>query len=730
MLRIKNLLGKTYINIRIPSALGVIPKNSNSLLFYSKHNNNNNYHIFNSLSSSHFYSNSIFNFSNKLDKQQPDKIFKLTFSGLDKYTSMEDLNSKLSELSEIKVIRIHKLTNKNYGHADIISKLDSNLLKLKFESLKILGKSFKVRVREVIDESNETLLKKYTYLDYDKLTIFKEALSSPIKDEKLILSLKINCTKNIFEYVYSFYIKNLTDNPIAIKHLLSKFVGFKNENIKEFDKEKINFDCFGDQKIFDLINYEKEIFNYEFYINYDLNYKQTKDTEHKVINTNSRKSIGKDSFERMKNTFLIPIKSNLMQTEKEEEKIEEKEKELIINNNSLDNNESTDNIHFDVKYIEDENKSGLINNQIKRVNNILGKFVEIIKNLEYLSYAIIKNTPNGVYRNLNIKFNEKRIIMTIMISSAKITMIDLKIIIDALKYEFQHLSGILTIYISFNEKVIAETKTSNSFVKILGKEDCLKIFKKSKICKTNINNNESFKKTELRLYPFDDNENLSFLNALKIEDFFPSFSKNRIKTNITDESFAFKNIFDLTSNFTPYSFLMELQAENLVFFKSEYKFNLLNFDESIAKDDIKDLVSNKNSLEKIKGIFSIDDISGDCILQNKEKNFMNFNKIKIMKKNDLENDLIYKFRLKDDDLNNSLLVLNMKNLNLKLNKALKILRYQIIISNSFSQILDYLKNLSNPEYEIKDIKIRFFKEKNTDEKDIVLFVEIVKKEFN
>ena len=42
-----------------------------------------------------------------------------------------EINSKISEFSEIKNLRIEKKSSKNYGHADIITKLPLENLKLR-----------------------------------------------------------------------------------------------------------------------------------------------------------------------------------------------------------------------------------------------------------------------------------------------------------------------------------------------------------------------------------------------------------------------------------------------------------------------------------------------------------------------------------------------------------------------------------------------------------------------
>jgi len=435
-----------------------------------------------------------------------DKIFKLTFSGLDKFTTNNDLNSKLDELSEIKVIRIQKLANKNYGHADIVSKLDSEILKFKFESLKILGKSLKVRIREAIDEPNEILFKKYTYFDFDKLIAYYENKG---QESKLIEDLKKDCIQNLYEFIHNFYIKTLTDNPLAIKYLLSRFIGFKNNNSKEFDKNKIDYDCIGENKLFEIIDFEKEVLHYEFYINYDLNLALMKNSDLKIININSRKNIGRNSVDEIAQSILVPIKLNLLKNEFNKDNNYENLQNPSIEMDNIDEDQKS------FKFFEENNTNVKYKKQIERINFILKKFIEIVKNLEYTSYIITKNSPNGVYRHLNIKFNEDKILLTLMISSARITNIDLKIIIDALKYEFFEMSNFLSIYIAFNEKVIAEIKNSASFMKILGKENHLIVE----------NNQFPHKENHLRIYPFDENENLIYLRSFKLENIFSSIKE-------------------------------------------------------------------------------------------------------------------------------------------------------------------------------------------------------------
>jgi len=631
----------------------------------------------------------LLNFSDK----QTDKIFKLTFTRLDKFASMEELNSTLSQLSEIKVIRIHKLANKNYGHADIISKLDSNLLKFKFESLKILGKSMKVRIREEIDKPYESLLSKYIYFDFEKLLLLYEKIKT---NEIEINSLKNDCAINLFEYIHHFYIKKLTDNPIAIKFLLNKFVGLKNDNSKEFDKEKIDSDCIGKDKLFDLVFYDKEIYNYEFYINYNFNFALNKKHDIKIINQNSNKSLGKNSMNKVENNIFIPMRSNLLKKENDE------------SNEFETNNPTNNNDDIKIKFFDETNKNEKLNLQYKRINTIFTKLIDILMNLEYTSYIKTKDIPNGVYRNLNIKFNEEKIMITLMISTAKITMIDLKIIMDALKYEFSSMSNYLNIYISFNEKVIAETKNSNCFINVLGNINHLLL----------LNNIEKIDNS-LKIYPFDDNENLNYFKDINIKNIFSTIGKS----SLIDDNFKFKFIFDITSNFTPYSYLLNIKTDQLVFFKSEYNFNLLLCKEENFTGDIKEILNQKKNIERNNILMSLGKQyhKNDYICDDNSYS----ERIKINKINEIEKDFC-KSKFSENDINHSLLIFNLKHYDSKINKMLKNIRYQIIISSSFSQILDYIKNISNPEYIIKDLKIRFFKDRNSEDKDVLLFIEIEK----
>jgi hypothetical protein len=260
---------------------------------------------------------------NLSENQNSGKLYKLTLTGLDKFLSIQEINSKISELSDLKILRIEKKTSKNYGHADILTKLPLENLKLKFQSLKILGKSVKIRIREPnISDDPEYFNKNYTFFDFEKFENFEEDFFSykailnlrenENKSEKINVNnsnniITINndndknnkfvreaylafervkesqkiCLDNIYLFVHQFYLKNLIDNPKSIKFLLEKFVGYKENNIKEFDSNKIKYDNtifvkntkyeninynnninININKIFEVINISKEIYNY------------------------------------------------------------------------------------------------------------------------------------------------------------------------------------------------------------------------------------------------------------------------------------------------------------------------------------------------------------------------------------------------------------------------------------------------------------------------------------
>lgn len=629
-------------------------------------------------------------------KNQEDKVYKVTFSGLDKFTSIEDLNNKLLTLNEIKVLRINKLSNKNYGHADIITKLDDDLLKFKFESLKILGKSLKVRIRQTIDDSTESLLKKYTFFDFEKVNQIEDQAETANK-AKCIKSF----IDHIYEFIHNFYIKNLADNPTSIKFLLSRFVETK-ENKAEFDKNKINYDCLGDNNLFEIKIFEKAIFDYEYHINFHINLALMRSENLKFININSKNVIGKSTLNHSQDEILIPTKSSF-------NKISD------INGENYEHKEESNNSNYNgVSYYDftEIAKNDKIKIQIKRIQEILENFTSIIKNLEYTSYRNLKNISTGVYRNLNVKFNEDHIILTLMITSSKLTIVDLKIIVDALKYEFGILSNYLSIFIAFNEKVIAEIKNSSNFVKVLGQKSYLKID----------NENQKHKK-EIKIYPFDSEENLSYLKYLDYASLFNFKHENEYK-----DKFQFKYVMDLTSPFSPFAYLMDLKYDNFIFLKEEYKFNLFNInnDNDLLNQDLKEFISNKKTQETKNEFLAFGkEIKKDgklcCINVSNNESFdeSEFKKFRILKRYDMDNEIKNKLNLKKDDLRESLLVLNLKNFNLKINKQIKCFKYQIIISNSFSQILDYLKNFSNSQIALQDIKMKFIKDQNLQIRDII-----------
>jgi hypothetical protein len=467
------------------------------------------------------------------------------------------------------------------------------------------------------------------------------------------------------------------------------------------------------------------------------------------MNPSNKTNIGEKTLNAAKEFILIPLKNNSI-----EEKLNNRKR--LINNNNDNNNQ--DKITIDYK-----KSTELFLKQFQKIEEILTKFSNLVKNLEYSSYSNSKNNINGVYRNLNIKFNNENILMNLMISASKITIIDLNIIIKALNFELGKFSNNLSIYLSFNEKVITDCKDSKNFLKIFGDKN--KSLIKTRKNNNNYNDDKSLSndfnnnKNDLLIYPFDSDEDLIYLKNFKLEEIF-NLKKDK------NSNLKFNYVFDLTSNYIPYCYLMDLDYQNFVFFKEENKFMIYdytNFDNisnlnkkenttnniifsgvnninndnnnkviSVPENDFKMFFSNnnikKNSNEKEKEkdfLFCFDKYISNNKSDSINLNIDNvINNFKVLKKSDIENEVKNKLNLQKLDLENSLFILNLKGFDYKLSKTLKKCRFQIIISNSFLQILDFLKTFSSPEYLIKDVKIKFIKDCDKEIKDIILFMEL------
>lgn len=517
--------------------------NKFNFLFYSKK------HALEILKLKKFsYKNIVDNLSNN------EKFFKLTFSGLDKFLTNEKLKELVSQINEIKLLRINKSTNKNYCHADISSNLSVESLKKKMESIKILGKSVKVRVKEIDEEDGDTIFQKNENFDFSKLSEESNSVSN------------INLLKN---FVKNFYLKNLTDNPMNIKYML------------DYLEKSNNF--------IQIINYKRQFFDFEYKIKIPDNFVQ-----HKKLKLSE---------------IFLPIKTLEQYDE--------------INENSA------------------------------MTIEILNKFDFIFSKLNYTHYDNLKN--KGVLRNINIKICNNHYIVTLMISSSSISNLDIKIITEAIKYEFERFSlqNLISVYLSINEKVNAMVYNSSEFHHIVG---------------TGYIPYPTTLNPIIKIYPF-------------VKDCYLCLEK--INLNEIFNLDKFDLIFDNSSTNIPFSCLGKNSYDTMLFLEPEKRW--------------------QNMVEK-NG-----QINNQVELINKE----------MIKNIEVQNKLNKEI---SSEVNN-LIILNLTYQNYNKN-IVRNFKYIVVFSNSFSQMLDFIKTIKNNDNKLKFKKITFVKDLQFDVKEIILALEI------
>lgn len=501
-----------------------------------------------------------------------EKFYKVTFSGLDKFISNEDFRNILDNINEVKVHRSNKSTNKNYAHVDLSSTLNITSLREKFESVKIMGKTVKVRVKELDEETKNLLSKSYNNFEFMHLSNREEAISY------------------VKEYMKMFYLKNLTDNPHQIKSLLDQ-VG------KNTDWMKI-------------YNYNRQLFEFEYKLQILKDFDDRRFTRKDLLNNP---------------TFLA------------------------IRNFS--------------NFSEKHEKSNLI---IKNIHEI---FEKIFQKLGYPSFDIMNN--KGVYRNLQIKIlntDEKeencfypKFMVTLMLSMSELSQVDLKILSEAIKYEFKLYANQIIFYLSINEKVQSLVQNSSIFYLISGNQPYLEY-----ACNAS-NSNQN----KIKIFPVSSDTLPLYLSKI---DFKEIFGKSE-----------FSNVYELdfSMNYVPNSTLMNISVENKIYFL-RHKIEFGIYDMQTREDllESKNLFTSDNN--KLEVVANFDDyvklingINGkeqtanlDCGINSANSSYIT------------------------DDKQN-LLIINLRDLSSKKFKFDKIrdnAKYHVIISHSYSQILDFLKN--------------------------------------
>jgi hypothetical protein len=303
------------------------------------------------------------------------------------------------------------------------------------------------------------------------------------------------------------------------------------------------------------------------------------------------------------------------------------------------------------------------------IETIGDKLCECIKNLDYKIFD--EETKKGVYRALQIKFtpSTKKFLVSLMISMTELSKFDYLILKDALKYEFSSFkeSNNISLYITINEKVNASISTSREFHHIFGNDHCLELEYSNKNVKL------------VKVYPFDDDKyNLFYLEEFSLNKIFNSENK-------------FENLIDITSFNIPFSYLMEANVNNKYFVKQKQNFKIFD----ISGDEI--TVNEQINCE----------INGD-------NNFKNIQKL-----DELDNLFLSTSTL----TNENVISINLRLGKVKVDKIISKIKYHLLFSNSFAQILDFIKNYSGSDIKFHKVIIT----KNTDHRvnEIILALEVL-----
>jgi hypothetical protein len=518
-----------------------------------------------------------------------EKFYKVTFSGVDKFISNEDFKNILDQINEVKVHRSNKSTNKNYAHVDLSSTLSITNLREKFESIKIMGKAVKVRVKELDEETKELLNKSYNNFD-----LFQ--LSNENKEESL---------DYVQQYIKMFYLKNLSDNPHQIKSLLDQV---ENNSVMIYD-------------------YNRELFEFEYKLQI-------------LKDFDDRRFSRKDLFN---NPTYLAIRNFSNFTEKP-------------------------------------------NEIIKKIHQI---FEKIFEKLGYPSYDLMNN--KGVYRNLQIKFlnntdSKYQFMVTLMLSMSELSQIDLKILTEAIKYEFKLYDIIF--YLSINEKVQSLVQNSSVFYHIMEDRAYLEYKNQKNQKNEKIEKNENFsQKNEIKIFPIS-------------SDTLPLyFSQINLKEILELDNDHFTNVYELdfSLNYVPITTLLNIHVKNKIYFlRNKIDFGM--YDMQTREDLLEGKKLFSSDCENLEVVGGFDDyvkcINKDSVTDEGNKN-----------------------------INNNLLIINLRDLSTKKFKFDKVrdkAKYHIIISHSFLQILDFLKNYQEMP---KLKKIIFVKDSQFEFKEIVLILE-------
>ncbi len=516
-----------------------------------------------------------------------EKFFKVTFSGLDKFMSNEELKINLNTINEITLHRSHKSTNKNYAHADVSSLLSIQKIKEKLEGIKIMGKSVKVRVKELDEETIDLLTGIYGGLDFNKL------------EEESVEYIK--------NYIKSFYIKNMTDNPYQVNNLLSEI-----ENNSD---------------LVEVANFQRILFDMDYKLN--------------IVSNFDIKSLSKKKF--VNHPTFLPINTY---TKFGDNYPKEQEKIKAIQN-------SFENMFRNLNYTSYEaltNEGAYRNLQIKFINE---------KGLKSGNFSEITNINN----NCKLKENSPSFMITLLLAACKLSEIDLKIITEAIKFEFKDFLHYCSFYIATNEKIQASVQNTQIFYHICGTSAFMNLVKP---------NGE-----EIKILPITSDSVPLSIKHLNLNKVF----ENNVFDNILE--------IDFSNNNLPLARVLDINYKhNILLLNDDFDFGIYDFN---TRETLLTRKSHLNKIMLFKQIYKF------------EETMTNQNII---------------------NSNNNLLIFNLKNKNqqkLKFDKIKNNAKFHILISNSLVEILDFMKNY--PESP-KLIKLYILKDILFQIRDIILIIKI------
>lgn len=357
------------------------------------------------------------------------KLFKLTFSGLDKAHSADDIKKVLSLVNEIIVIRIDKQKKMNFCHTNVKSFLEAEDLKSKFDNLKITNKLVKVRVKEI-----DTLY---------------ESVNSDISEKNT--SIELTSKSKIDSYLDGIIIKQQSSIKAEnIEYLYTLKQHFNERNVNEANDEAELINTNRDRKEFN-----KEILPNYVEFEWGVCHICQKDlASHKILKKHKESDKNENLF------FISDIKTY-----------------SSLNNYNIAIN---DDDSLNSQLIEKEYKKAYeYYYELNKISNYCkSQFKNLIQSLNFTPYLDevgtiwkglklqILNSSDKDNQNTSNKVN-KNIVITIMINPERMSLNDISIIKQAfmLKFKKENFIGYsLNFFFAINAKINSSVIESTKFI--------------------------------------------------------------------------------------------------------------------------------------------------------------------------------------------------------------------------------------------------------------------------